>query len=148
MTSPKEKAAIARRWLQRGTDSRRYIRALERRLASLPLANITRYENDGAARTEPRENMTETRMLEYSELKRSIEDAKERSKADDKETRRMLAAMYSNLQRSILEERYIYCLSWEDIAKMFDYSVRHIHRLHGAALLAFYQILHEGGKDE
>lgn len=42
--------------------------------------------------------------------------------------------------RIILRERYINMRSWEYIAGKLTYEVRHIHRLHGNALIAFEQV--------
>lgn len=143
MISNKEKATTAKAWLMRSSNSRQYIKALERRLDSFTFANITRYENDGAGRVDSLENAQETKMLEYSELKRRIEETRAEVEKADLETITLINEMESKLQKTILVERYINLLSWDNIGKQVNYSRAHVQRLHGVALLAFYKILWE-----
>ena len=143
----REKSATAKRYLTRSIGSHRYIKALERRLASFTFANITRYENDGTKRTELLENAQESRMLEYSELRRLIDETKAKIETADVETLRTINEIESNLQKTILVERYINLASWESIAKRVDYSAAHVQRLHGQALLALYKVLRSEGKE-
>jgi DNA-directed RNA polymerase specialized sigma24 family protein len=148
MISHKEQAATAKRWLNRSANSLRYIKALERRLNAFEHANITKYENTGAARVEPRENATETRMLEYSELCRLIDETRGTVDRTNAETLAVLDGLKSYLQKSILLERYINLLSWDDVARKVGYSTAHVKRLHGVALLALYQELKGAGLDD
>lgn len=146
MTSQREQSATAKHWLMRSVGSHRYIKALERRLESFTFANITRYENDGVPPTNTGENATETRMIEFSEINRLIEETRDRIASSDVETLRMIDRMTSNLQKTVLVERYINLLNFDEIAKKIDYSTSHVHRLHGEALLSLYKILYEEGK--
>lgn len=147
MISHKEQAAIAKNWLNRSVNSHRYIKALERRLQAFTFANITKYENDGASRTEPRENVTESKMLEYSEICRLIEETRAKVENADAETILVIDEMQSYIQKTILVERYINLLSWDDVARKVGYSSAHVKRLHGAALLSLYKVLREAGKE-
>lgn len=142
----REKSATAKRYLTRSIGSHRYIKALERRLQSFTFANITRYENDGVNRSEAIENAQETKMLEYSEIKRLIEETQAKIQTADVETLRTINEIESNLQKTILVERYINLASWESISKRVDYSVAHVQRLHGQALQALYKVLDAEGK--
>lgn len=42
---------------------------------------------------------------------------------------------------TILYERYVHYKSWEYISNKLNYSIRHIHRIHGDALKEFQKIL-------
>ena len=86
-------------------------------------------------------------MLEYSELRRLIDETKAKIETADVETLRTINEIESNLQKTILVERYINLASWESIAKRVDYSAAHVQRLHGQALLALYKVLRSEGKE-
>ena len=45
--------------------------------------------------------------------------------------------------RVILRERYINGLSFREIAKIVGYTERHLHRIHGEALVEFQKILND-----
>ncbi len=139
MISNKEMAAASKTWLMRSFGSHRYIKALERRRDAFTFANITRYENNGASRAESKENAQETKFLEYSEINRLIEQVRAEVEQSDVETIRTINALDSNLQKSILVDRYINMLSWDEIARRVGYSRAHVQRLHGVALLAIYK---------
>lgn len=145
MITYKEQSAISKRWLNRSIGSHRYVKALQRRLDSFPYANITNYENDGSPRKDPKENVQESKMLEYSELRRLIDETNKNIETFDVETLRTINEIESNLQKTILVERYINMLSWDDIAKKVDYSRSHVQRIHGAALLSLFQVLSREG---
>lgn len=145
MINLKEQAAASKRWLNRGIGSHRYVKALERRLYSFTYANITNYENDGSARTEPKENIQESKMLEYSELRRLIDETKASIETNDIETIKTINEIDSNLQKTILVERYVNLLSWDDIAKKVGYSTAHVQRIHGVALLSLFKVLKSEG---
>ena len=143
MVSAKEQAAAAKNYLNRGVGAHRYIKSLERRLNSFTFANITKYENDGAGRVEPSENVTESKMIEYSELKRLIEETAAKIEKEKAETLKTISKVDSNLQKAILVSRYINAESWDQTAKSVDYSVAHVQRLHGQALLSLYKVLED-----
>lgn len=147
MITHKEQSTIAKHWLNRSIGSHRYVKALQRRLDSFTYANITNYEKDGSARTKPSENAQESKMLEYSELCRLIDETRGKIETYDVETLQTINKIDSNLQKTILVERYINLLSWDDIAKKIDYSRAHVQRLHGAALLSLYSVLKQENKD-
>lgn len=148
MISNRDRAAISKRYLNRTKDAHLYIKALESRLNAFTFANITKYDSDGGTRTEPRENVQETKMIEFSELNREIEETRNRIDAEDLETIKVIEGVDSFLQRIILTERYINFLCWDDIAKRVNYSRSHVLRIHGKALLSLYKSLKEAGLDE
>lgn len=49
--------------------------------------------------------------------------------------RRIISGVSNMEYRSLLERRYLAYKTWEEIADELGYTVRHIHRLHGKALL-------------
>ena len=51
------------------------------------------------------------------------------------EIRRTINLVGNIEYRSLLERRYLAYKTWEEIADELGYTVRHIHRLHGKALL-------------
>ena len=51
------------------------------------------------------------------------------------EIRRTINEVGNIEYRSLLERRYLAYKTWEEIADELGYTVRHIHRLHGKALL-------------
>ncbi len=49
-----------------------------------------------------------------------------------------------NLLETLLIKRYIKCESWEQIAVDMNYTIRHVHKIHGKALKKFQDILERG----
>lgn len=43
--------------------------------------------------------------------------------------------------RIILQNKYLNDMSWDEIANDINYNIRHVHRLHGKALLAIAEII-------
>ncbi len=48
----------------------------------------------------------------------------------------LISKLENPIHRTILFDRYINCLSWEEIACRLEMTKRHIYRLHGKALAA------------
>lgn len=51
-----------------------------------------------------------------------------------REIRSAVEGVASALHRELLEYRYIYCLSWDEIAKRLGYDKRYVFKLHDRAL--------------
>ena len=47
-----------------------------------------------------------------------------------------IEAVENDTSRTILQMRYVQCLQWQDIADSLCYDLRHVYRLHKAALTA------------
>ena len=75
------------------------------------------------------ENEISADMLQLINLKREITETINKVKNDEYKT--------------ILEKRYLCWLTWEQIAVDLNYSVMHIHRMHGEALKAVVVPEHE-----
>lgn len=148
MLDQKSQAAIAKAYLDRNKDDRLYLQSLYRLRESYPFANITKYENDGSARTEPRENVTESKYLEYSEIERKIEELEKKRSIIVEETIKLISELSDDNQKSVLSARYLEMLCWDDVAQKLRYSRQQVTRIHGRALLEFYKILRKAGKDE
>lgn len=147
MISHKEQAATTKKWLSRGLGTNNYIKALERRKEAFTFANITKYENGGVGKGDPKENTTESHMIEYSEICRLIEENKKKIEKTNAETLAMVENLESQLEKAVIIDRYINSLSWDDIGKRIGYSSSHIQRIHGRALLSLYVILRSEGKE-
>ena len=88
-----------------------------------------------APQTEHRGNCTEEkyfRMLEYSE--RANEKFREYI-MHRLEAEKMIASLNYSDEREILTRRYILNEKWDIIANGTNYSIRHVTRLHGYALI-------------
>ena len=75
------------------------------------------------------ENEISADMLQLINLKREITETINKVENDEYKT--------------ILEKRYLCWLTWEQIAVDLNYSVMHIHRMHGEALKAVVVPKHE-----
>ena len=75
------------------------------------------------------ENEISADMLKLINLKREITETINKVENDEYKT--------------ILEKRYLCWLTWEQIAVDLNYSVMHIHRMHGEALKAVVVPKHE-----
>lgn len=75
------------------------------------------------------ENEISADMLQLINLKREITETINKVENDEYKT--------------ILEKRYLCWLTWEQIAVDLNYSVMHIHRMHGEALKAVVVPEHE-----
>ena len=62
------------------------------------------------------------------------EDARRRALELMDEIQEAIDGVQSMEHRTLLTLRYINCLQWDDIAVYLNYSVRQVHRMHGAAL--------------
>lgn len=80
--------------------------------------------------------------LQNAMSKRGVEIYKRQSEA-----LQMIMQMPVMEQRAVLLHRYFCKMSWEDIAESMHYSLRGIHKLHGAALQSFGLVFDEDDKE-
>lgn len=142
---PSEKSAIAKAWLMRNIGKQRYLRALERRKNSFTFVNISRYENDGSSRHDPLENVTESKMLEYSELCRMVETLSDELLNTSLDLLRYINKIDNPDEQAVLIERYVNLSTWEGVAKHVSFSKAHAQRIHGRALQSMYVVLKQEG---
>lgn len=146
-----EKSAIAKKWLSRSMGAKRYRRSLERRIEGFTFASISRYETDGSTKGTPRENEQETKMIEYSEVRGMLDKIIDQLDREDMETIKVIERIDSKVEKSILVDRYVNLLTWDEIAdgRSSDepLSKSHAQRIHGRALQSMYKALKEAGYD-
>lgn len=53
----------------------------------------------------------------------------------------VIKAVDNDEYKTLLEQRYLCCMAWEDIASMMSYNIRWVHKIHGKALLDVQAIL-------
>lgn len=63
-----------------------------------------------------------------------------------REIKQYIEAVPSAEHKTILEQRYLCFLSWEQIAVKMSYSMQHTYRLHDEALQSITEILHHESK--
>lgn len=95
-----------------------------------------RYGSDGS-KPVPRGNVTESAVLRVMELEERL--AKEIDELTEKrrEIERAVNAVPDEVQREVLTRRYLLYQKWEVIAEEMNYGVRHVHKIHLAALQCF-----------
>lgn len=140
MTDQREQARAAKEWLLESAGLILYVNALERRLAAVTFANVSQYESDGV-HVEPKENVQETKFLEYSELRRQLDDAQDRYKNHAMEMVRMIGKVENNTEKSVLFERYVNGLTWGQVAVKTNFGKRYVQTIHGQALLSLFKVL-------
>lgn len=142
---PSEKSAIAKTWLMRNIGKQRYLRSLERRKNSFTFANISRYESDGSSRYDPKENVTESKMLEYSEICRMVDDLSDELLSTSLDLLKYIDKIPNPDEQAVLIERYVNLSTWEGVAKHVSFSRAQAQRIHGRALQSMYAVLKEEG---
>lgn len=95
-----------------------------------------RYENDGV-KLVPRGNVTESAILRVVDLEEHLNAEIDELTAKRQEIERAVNAVPSEVQREVLTRRYLLYQKWEVIAEEMNYGVRHVHKIHSAALQCF-----------
>lgn len=86
-------------------------------------------------------NGTETRFAAYSEYARLLDEKVEELLTYRVKMLEQIKRVENSTYRTLLISRYINCKTWESIADDMLYDVRHVHRLHGAALRNFKDVM-------
>ena len=81
-------------------------------------------------------NMQEQKLINYSNYVIEIEKRIEILCSYRIDMLNLINNLDNVLFRTVLIDRYINCLTWEEVAEGLNMSVRHILRLHGKALNA------------
>lgn len=87
------------------------------------------------------DNGMEKRFIAYSEYSRMLDEKVEELMAYRVKMLKLIKELSDSTYRTLLIARYINCKTWEKIAEDMGYDVRHVHRLHGAALRKFKDVI-------
>lgn len=103
------------------------------------LLKATDYSNERVSTT--KRNGSEEKLVKLADKSKEI-DIKIDELIDFKiTTGDYITELEDERHRVILRERYINGLSFREIAKIVGYTERHLHRIHGEALLEFQKVL-------
>ena len=103
------------------------------------LLKATDYSNEVVATT--RQNTNEEKLVKLADKSSDI-NLKIDELVDFKITMgSYIDQLEDERHRVILRERYINGLSFREISEILGYTERHLHRIHGEALLAFQNVL-------
>lgn len=105
-------------------------RSFERRLTG---GKAIRYNGTGAE-FEHNGNAVENAYCELSDREDDVEKCREALSKPYCAAGRLIYLVENGRERQVLNMRYLYCKSWEQIAAELNVSVRYIHKLHGTAL--------------
>lgn len=87
------------------------------------------------------DNITEKSFAAYSEYSRMLDERVKELIVYRAKMLELIKELSSSTYRTLLIARYINCETWEKIAEDMGYDVRHVHRLHGAALRKFKDVM-------
>lgn len=87
------------------------------------------------------DNSIERKFVAYSEYSRLLDEKVEELITYRMMMLKLIKELGDSTYRTLLIARYINCKTWEEIAEDMGYDVRHIHRLHGAALQKFKDVI-------
>lgn len=79
-------------------------------------------------------NMLEATVIKMIETEEEINESIDKL-VDLKNHAREKINQVEGVNGTVLEMRYLECMSFEEIAYRLNYSIQHIHRLHGQALV-------------
>lgn len=105
-------------------------RDFKRRLLN---GKAVRYNSTGAE-YEHNGNAVENAYCELSDREDDVEKCREALSKPYCAAGRLIYLAENDRERQVLNMRYLYCKSWEQIAAELNVSVRYIHKLHGTAL--------------
>lgn len=126
----------AKEWLGRAWEIDKEIRALKREaLVAKDLALSITARLDGEKVQTSKENYAENAMVRYLDYSDRIARRTEELFAVKIEAYEMILQVDSRELRTLLSLRYLSYLTWEQIAEEMEVDVRHVYRLHKAALL-------------
>lgn len=92
-----------------------------------------RYNSTGAE-LEHNGNAVENAYCELSDREAEIDRCRNGLSAPYRAAGKLIYLVEDDKRRQVLNMRYLYCKSWEQIAMELNVNIRQIHRLHGYAL--------------
>ena len=110
--------------------ARNRYRELERKLTG---GKSVRFNSTGA-QYEHNGNAVENAYCELSDREDKMNSCREGLSKPYRTAGRLIYLVEDDKKRQVLNMRYLYCKSWEQIAEDMKINVRQIHRLHGYAL--------------
>lgn len=126
----------ARSYLNRVFQQEKLIEADRVELAQLRLLatsiSATEYGKEGGRGESDRP--MERSLGRIMELEEKIQRDIDQSIAMREEVRGLLGGLGDNLERAVMQRRYLCMESWESVARVLGMSERHVYRLHGEAL--------------
>lgn len=133
------------KWLSRNRNLKHQIWHLEKRRDADPLANISQYEESfrGAVG-----NLQEAKMINYAERNARIDELKAEQIIVKREIKTAISYVKDPTLWSLLTDRYVECMEWDDIGKQYRYSMRNIFYMHGKALPLVYPHLPKEIREE
>lgn len=137
----------AKEFLMRGRRIDESIRSREEELKQLRqrAGSITPNYNAAAVAGGEVHSRTEDIVIKICALEDTIKGEIAALVAVQSEIREAIERVPSPTDRLLLRERYIKFRTWEDIAEIMGYSVRHTIRVHGRVLQRFAQTNSLGG---
>lgn len=105
-------------------------RNFERRLTG---GKAIRYNGTGAE-FEHNGNAVENAYCELSDREAEMNSCREGLSVPYRAAGKLIYLMEDDKRRQVLNMRYLYCKSWEQIAMELNVNIRQIYRLHGYAL--------------
>jgi hypothetical protein len=124
-------------WLSRGRYLRERVAALERSaeaawdLSTRVTSGISVYRGSDVSR----------RVEIYPQATEAAE--RERKRLDEvlREITEAIALVDDNVCATLLQCRYVNCMSWEEIGLEMNYNIRHLHRLHRKAIAELEKVI-------
>lgn len=99
----------------------------------LTSGKTARYESDGSTH-EQNGNPIERAYCCLADYETELSNAVAEMVRCRKTAEKLISSVEDRTQREVLTRRYIIGQRWEDIAFVMNYNIRHIYKIHGAAL--------------
>lgn len=136
----------AKEYMSRGYHLEKEIEALKAEKARAYNEATNTVRSTDGERVQSSGGHGDNKMATYAEYSRKLDELIDRRFVVKCEIISMVDVIQSALYREILFRRYISCEKWEKIALDMNYSIRHITRLHGKALLCVQRIMNNDEK--
>lgn len=95
---------------------------------------VIRYESDGSTH-ERKGNPVENAYCALADYETEVDELFRKMVAARKSAEKYIRLVNDSKQRKVLIKYYLSRMDWDDIAYELGYSVRHVQRLHGYALI-------------
>ena len=99
----------------------------------LTSGKVVRYESDGSTH-EKNGNTVERTYCCLADYQAEADRLMMKMLGVRQQVEKVIGTVPDAVQREVLTRRYIIGQKWEDIAFVMNYNIRHIYKIHGAAL--------------